>query len=1217
MRFFAGHYPILAPTLFHPVFHYYGRSSEPRVHDDNSAYQLEETRTGAMTRMRRTLLMEASEGEGLVEAEVLLKPNVVMEFFETFLTEAPPEVAEVTRNFVPAPAAEPLPERATKADGAGAKSEEKEKDKPAAPAPAKPKPSGVVVHNTEPVTQVRCKPDDKQLASWRSTASALLSADAIGAAKHSFHERASIAAASADCSTQPTLFVSIGAFRDRYLRFTIEQMFQHAACPEKLFIGVYQQNEDEDEDCMDGILLQQRGKQETRSGAASNASENAWNTEPILFDFDVLSHIRVTRVHARDARGSTDARYHAAQLRRNETMFLQVDGHMTVRPGWDAGMWWEHQRASLQLGPELKAVLTSPPFHWYRNRQLLLSRHYGKAWEHEDIQAMYRTRVEETLNATGVTTRTQMFSNASRECEMFFEENVDPFVRKFSGVRVGDESLPIILHSLYQREKSALEPASPSSTVVNDHATEESQGDYQYEEHPLLCYGHWYAPSSVVDVAPFDPDAHVLHFGEEIYHYIRMFQGGYRALYPRVAWIYHIAERAGEPGPHFNPDWHRRVNRRFARSMHLSSQPGSRLTHKVDRDVADEFYRVYFEQRLPRFNRTDLHPCDDCTDSATAVAAGETAALQWVHRDMLLESVPDLSAEEQQDLLALHEEEEHGLPVLPQVQWDPPRTTLFPSGPGTSTFVTALFDLGRAELDPSKGFARPFGRYVDALIKLLWTPAPMVLFLPRALHEHVWNHPLRHDGNTHIVPIELDDLNTTFPHWDTVQMLRQRESWRAQADWLRHSPQSTLAGYNPIVMSKVFWLAEAARQNNFGTSHFFWIDAGITQTVAHEWIVGHQSASHTPVKTRAQLKLDDSMPTLSTSLAAECGPSRLLFVSFPYEGSAEIHGFPTAHLAYAAQVDPTMVNFVVRGGMFGGSGTVVLRRLLPAYSQALSDTLSHGHLGTEESVLTVLALRADMADDITRASIEGNGLMAPFFERMHTEGPSMAKAMYLAKRGVQTQRAVLVVITGACDLFVAPPVQATAEQLAEWQMLQAVVTALADTHDIVLVTSAPATPDADGADIPASSTFGAAVARLPLSRWAAFQSESAINHVDRVILLGAAVTFLLEHEMPLYAPVYLWMTSDTAAYGGVCAAPEGAQAAAKAALNPARVLQLALPSVARIVVSDTAQFSTASWPGSKLSVVPATAAAAAASAYRAGTEAVRAQHVKHWESLWL
>ncbi|NCX92920.1 MAG: hypothetical protein EBX03_15305, partial [Rhodobacteraceae bacterium] len=72
------------------------------------------------------------------------------------------------------------------------------------------------------------------------------------------------------------------------------------------------------------------------------------------------------------------------------------------------------------------------------------------------------------------------------------------------------------------------------------------------------------------------------------------------------------------------------------------------------------------------------------------------------------------------------------------------------------------------------------------------------------------------------------DSNQTWYLFDQTS-----EKWLNQAGWLQNSPQAVNEWYNPIVQSKMFLLNDVTIWNPFNTDYFFWLDAGITNTVPH------------------------------------------------------------------------------------------------------------------------------------------------------------------------------------------------------------------------------------------------------------------------------------------------------------------------------------------------------------------------------------------------
>ena len=239
-------------------------------------------------------------------------------------------------------------------------------------------------------------------------------------------------------------------------------------------------------------------------------------------------------------------------------------------------------------------------------------------------------------------------------------------------------------------------------------------------------------------------------------------------------------------------------------------------------------------------------------------------------------------------------------------------------------WVTALLDLGRHSLpDP-----RAFDEYHARLTELLRDALPHIEVV-------VYADPSDFDAlraiprNAHLElrPFTFEMLRTT-PHFGRIESLRQREEWRTQADWLSQSPQALLPGYAALVMHKLRLLAQVASQYPADTN-VFWVDAGLTRTVAAPCVV---------------------------SLAAPPQPDRLQWLAYPYpENTPEIHGFSRAAIhAYAG----TAVTHVVRGGFFGGLKEAILRAL-PAYEVCVAQTLADGYLGTEESIFSLLHAKSE------------------------------------------------------------------------------------------------------------------------------------------------------------------------------------------------------------------------------------------------------------------
>jgi hypothetical protein len=267
------------------------------------------------------------------------------------------------------------------------------------------------------------------------------------------------------------------------------------------------------------------------------------------------------------------------------------------------------------------------------------------------------------------------------------------------------------------------------------------------------------------------------------------------------------------------------------------------------------------------------------------------------------------------------------------------------------TLVTALFDLGRGDL--SEGFSRGFEHYLECFEKLLKVDYPMVIFAPEELNDFI--NERRDSRKTKILNRSLDDLRK-FPFYDKVQELREKESWYNQAGWLTESPQAKLELYNPLVMSKQFFMNDSAIHDFFRTKYFMWIDAGIANTIGDP--PGY---------------LDEKF---GEKMAEIFSDNKMHYLCFPYEPATEIHGFEKEAFYRAAGAT---TEYVARGGIFGGSKDALTNINAPYYA-TLNDTIHSGYMGTEESIFTLLTYTHPQL--CTKHMIESNGLVYKFLEEV-------------------------------------------------------------------------------------------------------------------------------------------------------------------------------------------------------------------------------------------
>lgn len=264
------------------------------------------------------------------------------------------------------------------------------------------------------------------------------------------------------------------------------------------------------------------------------------------------------------------------------------------------------------------------------------------------------------------------------------------------------------------------------------------------------------------------------------------------------------------------------------------------------------------------------------------------------------------------------------------------------------TVVTGLWDIGRKE--------RNFdGHYIANFKKLLETDVNMFIFIPAEYENLIWETRKKH--NTFVKVYKLKDIKQLYaPFWSKTQEIRNSLEWlniTGENGWLKNSPQANLEWYNPVVMSKMFMLNDVTLYNPFETEYFIWLDAGITNTVYENYF------THDRV-------LDKIIPYLED----------FLFLSYPYEAVDEIHGFNfSAMNRYAGN----KVEYVCRGGLFGGRKEII-NQANSLYYSLLERTLSAGHMGTEESVFTLMSYIEP--EKYRRYALDGNGLVVKFVQAL-------------------------------------------------------------------------------------------------------------------------------------------------------------------------------------------------------------------------------------------
>ncbi len=270
----------------------------------------------------------------------------------------------------------------------------------------------------------------------------------------------------------------------------------------------------------------------------------------------------------------------------------------------------------------------------------------------------------------------------------------------------------------------------------------------------------------------------------------------------------------------------------------------------------------------------------------------------------------------------------------------------------SATIVTGIWDIKRDEL--TEGWSRTFEHYLKHFERLLKTDDNMIIFIESKYKTFVEER--RDSKNTLIITREIDWFKNNGDLYEKIQSIRVDPEWYNQSGWLPDSTQSKLDMYNPLVMSKMFLLNDAAILDPFNSTHLIWVDGALSNTV-HEGYFWKD-------------KIVDKIPKYFNKFS---------FVCFPYNGKVEIHGFRYKEICEYSNAD---VDRVARGGIFGGPKHMI-GQMNNIYHSLLHETLSKGLMGTEESIFTIMTYKHP--ELIQYYETKGDGLLGHFFENLKND----------------------------------------------------------------------------------------------------------------------------------------------------------------------------------------------------------------------------------------
>ena len=129
-----------------------------------------------------------------------------------------------------------------------------------------------------------------------------------------------------------SIFVSVGTYRDEYCPMTLKSLYAEAQYPEKVFVGLFQQNCFE-KTCRTGVLAS--GAVEDTGTDVNCYDEFCKSAEGVRSGACTNHQVRLFNVNESESLGPYMARYFGAKFYRGEEFYLQIDSHSEFVSHWD------------------------------------------------------------------------------------------------------------------------------------------------------------------------------------------------------------------------------------------------------------------------------------------------------------------------------------------------------------------------------------------------------------------------------------------------------------------------------------------------------------------------------------------------------------------------------------------------------------------------------------------------------------------------------------------------------------------------------------------------------------------------------------------------------------------------------------------------------------------------------------------------------------------
>jgi len=127
-----------------------------------------------------------------------------------------------------------------------------------------------------------------------------------------------------------TIYLSISSYRDRDCPYTLKSAFQNAKYPERLSVGIVQQNCNV-QNCMTGTGWAEKRRWVPQDGPDVDCVEKFCELNPQICE----RQIRILRLGEAESYGPFFSRFLNSKLYRGENFYVQIDAHTSFRQDWD------------------------------------------------------------------------------------------------------------------------------------------------------------------------------------------------------------------------------------------------------------------------------------------------------------------------------------------------------------------------------------------------------------------------------------------------------------------------------------------------------------------------------------------------------------------------------------------------------------------------------------------------------------------------------------------------------------------------------------------------------------------------------------------------------------------------------------------------------------------------------------------------------------------